>query len=93
MYESDTELSNVMINNNKLLLYSALSDEEGEMHIIDAKGSEILSRKFQSYETDFAWNPHNENELLVTPSTAWPGIPLSPKPCATRRRTARKSPC
>ena len=69
LYESDTELSNVMINNNKLLLYSALSDEEGEMHIIDAKGSEILSRKFQSYETDFAWNPHNENELLVTTFT------------------------
>lgn len=66
LYESEAELSNVMINNNQLLIYSALSEEEGEIHIIDSKGNEILSKRLESYETDFAWNPHNENELLVT---------------------------
>lgn len=66
LYESESELSNVIINNNQLLIYSALSDEEGEIHIIDSKGNEMLSKRLQSYETDFAWNPHNENELLIT---------------------------
>lgn len=66
LYESEAELSNVMINNNQLLIYSALSEEEGEIHIIDSKGNEILSKRLESYETDFVWNPHNENELLIT---------------------------
>ncbi|WP_400242369.1 hypothetical protein AB3U99_15590 [Niallia sp. JL1B1071] len=69
LYESEDELSYVMLNKNQLLIYSALSEEEGEIHIIDYKGNEILSRTMQSYETDFAWNPHNENELLITTLT------------------------
>lgn len=69
LYESEEELSNVLLNKNQLLIYSALSEEEGEIHIIDYKGNEILSRTLQSYETDFAWNPHSENELLITTLT------------------------
>ncbi|MEY8342466.1 hypothetical protein [Niallia circulans] len=69
LYESVTELSNVILNKNQLLIYNALSDEEGEIHIIDMKGNEVLTRKLQSYETDFAWNPYSENELLITTFT------------------------
>ncbi|WP_312092205.1 hypothetical protein [Niallia sp.] len=69
LYESEAELSNVIINKKQLLIFSALSEEEGEIHIIDSKGNEILSRRLESYETDFAWNPHNENELLITTLT------------------------
>ncbi|MEZ2717026.1 hypothetical protein [Niallia circulans] len=69
LYKSVTELSNVIINKNQLLIYNALSDEEGEIHIIDMKGNEVLTRKLQSYETDFVWNPYNENELLITTFT------------------------
>ncbi|MCM3360899.1 hypothetical protein ACTQ5K_04310 [Niallia sp. Sow4_A1] len=69
LYKSEEELSNVLLNENQLLIYTALSEEEGEIHIIDYKGNEILSRKLQSYETDFSWNSHNENELLITTLT------------------------
>lgn len=66
IYKSKNILSNVSINDHYLLIYNLLSDTEGEIHIIDAKGNKLFSKTITSYETSFAWNPYNENEVLIT---------------------------
>ncbi|KAB7670026.1 hypothetical protein [Bacillus sp. B1-b2] len=66
IYKSEYTLANVSINDHYLLIYNLLSDTEGEIHIIDSKGNKLFSKAITSYETSFAWNPYNENEVLIT---------------------------
>ena len=66
VFNSESTLANVIINDQHLLIYSVLSDAEGEIHIIDSTGKKLLSQTIQSHETEFSWNPYNENEMLIT---------------------------
>jgi len=70
IFKSEFELANVLINDNYILVYSILSDSEGEIHIIDSTGKKLVAKTIQSHETEFSWNPYNDNEILITTFSA-----------------------
>ncbi|MFT8319287.1 MAG: hypothetical protein ABF649_00105 [Bacillus sp. (in: firmicutes)] len=71
LFQSKSEMVNVKIspNLNQILIYTAASDDTGEITIIDKNGNALFTTSLASYDADFLWNPFNENELLVSAFT------------------------
>ncbi|WP_445490435.1 YqgU-like beta propeller domain-containing protein [Niallia sp. 03133] len=71
LFETNSEIVNIKISPNlkRILIYTALSDGEGKIVIIDNGGKKLFSASLTSYDADFVWNPFNENDLLVSTFT------------------------
>ncbi|WP_180960420.1 YqgU-like beta propeller domain-containing protein [Neobacillus cucumis] len=68
IYKTENPIVNVQISPSRkyLLIHSSPSSLEGLVTIIDSKGTELLKKKFPSYDLVFEWNPFNESKILVT---------------------------
>ncbi|MGP7816235.1 YqgU-like beta propeller domain-containing protein [Niallia sp. 01092] len=71
LFQTKSEMVNVKISPNleRILIYTATSDDAGEITIIDNSGKQLYTTSLASYDADFVWNPYNEMELFVSTFT------------------------
>lgn len=68
IYHSPTPIKTAEISPTKkyIFILSSPSTENGAITIIDRKGAVLWKINIPSYELDFAWNPYNESQILLT---------------------------
>jgi hypothetical protein len=71
IYESAHPIISIYLSESKerLLIHSAPSSYEGSMTIIDQKGVVLAEETIISSELTFAWNPFNEDLVLISSFT------------------------
>ena len=71
IYESEHPIISIYLSDSKerLLVHTAPTSFEGKMTIIDQKGTILATESIVSSEITFAWNPFNEDLVLITSFT------------------------
>jgi hypothetical protein len=68
LYKSDQPIVTALASPSKkyILIQSTPSSYEGIITIIDRKGKTKYKQELASFELEYAWNPYNETEILVS---------------------------
>jgi hypothetical protein len=68
LYKSDYPIVTAVASPSKkyILIQSSPSSYEGFITIIDRKGKTKYEHALASFELEYAWNPYNETEILVS---------------------------
>jgi len=71
IYESEHSIISIYLSDSKerILVHTAPTSFEGKMTIIDQKGTILATESIVSSEITFAWNPFNEDLVLITSFT------------------------
>jgi hypothetical protein len=71
MYESSAPIISLEVSPSRkyILVHSSISTYEGHVEILDLNGNEVFSKDIASADLAFAWNPSDENIILVSSFT------------------------